>query len=85
MDFLGDTNDASAMDVVVFVREIIETNPKLRVSIITRLLDTFYRIRAARVCSRALWIIGEYCLSLSEVESGIATIKQCLGDLLHDS
>ncbi|KAL9247228.1 hypothetical protein vseg_020681 [Gypsophila vaccaria] len=81
MDFLGDTNIASAMDVVLFVREIIETNPKLRVSIITRLLDTFYQIRAARVCSCALWIIGEYCLSLSEVESGIATIKQCLGDL----
>ncbi|KAH9625345.1 hypothetical protein KSS87_022743 [Heliosperma pusillum] len=81
MDFLGDTNVASAMDVVVFVREIIETNPKLRVSIITRLLDTFYQIRAARVCSCALWIIGEYCLSLSEVESGIATVKQCLGDL----
>ncbi|PPD75441.1 hypothetical protein GOBAR_DD27621 [Gossypium barbadense] len=48
MDFLGDSNVASAIDVVVFVREIIETNPKLRVSIITRLLDTFYQIRAAR-------------------------------------
>ncbi|URE20520.1 hypothetical protein MUK42_11785 [Musa troglodytarum] len=81
MDFLGDTNVASAVDVALFVREIIETNPKLRVSIITRLLDTFYQIRAARVCSCALWIIGEYCLSLSEVESGITTIKQCLGDL----
>ncbi|KAL8133641.1 coatomer subunit beta-1-like [Apium graveolens] len=81
MDFLGDSNVASAMDVAVFVREIIETNPKLRVSIITRLLDTFYQIRAARVCSCALWIIGEYCLSLSEVESGLVTIKQCLGDL----
>ncbi|KAF4350944.1 hypothetical protein F8388_021651 [Cannabis sativa] len=81
MDFLGDTNVASALDVVVFVREIIETNPKLRVSIITRLLDTFYQIRASRVCAGALWIIGEYCLSLSEVESGIVTIKQCLGDL----
>ncbi|CAA0821260.1 Coatomer subunit beta-1 [Striga hermonthica] len=81
MDFLGDSNVASAVDVVVFVREIIETNPKLRVSIITRLLDTFYQIRAARVFSCALWIIGEYCLSLSEVESGIATIKQCLGEL----
>ncbi|CAI0438730.1 unnamed protein product [Linum tenue] len=81
MDFLGDSNVASAVDVVVFVREIIETNPKLRVSIITRLLDTFYQIRAARVCVCALWIIGEYCLSLSEVESGLATIKQCLGEL----
>ncbi|KAG6389144.1 hypothetical protein SASPL_150603 [Salvia splendens] len=81
MDFLGDNNIASAMDVVIFVREIIETNPKLRVSIVTRLLDTFYQIRAARVCSCALWIIGEYSLSLSEVESAISTIKQCLGDL----
>lgn len=81
MDFLGDSNVASAVDVAVFVREIIETNPKLRVSIITRLLDTFYQIRASRVCSCALWIIGEYCLSLSEVESGIATIKHCLGEL----
>ncbi|KAJ4848450.1 hypothetical protein Tsubulata_025896, partial [Turnera subulata] len=33
MDFLGDSNVASALDVVIFVREIIETNPKLRVSI----------------------------------------------------
>ncbi|CAN1220311.1 Coatomer subunit beta-1 [Linum perenne] len=81
MDFLGDSNIASAIDVVIFVREIIETNPKLRVSIVTRLLDTFYQIRAARVCSAALWIIGEYCSSLSEVESGLATIKQCLGEL----
>ncbi|VFQ60413.1 unnamed protein product [Cuscuta campestris] len=81
MDFLGDNNVASAIDVVVFVREIIETNQKLRVSVVTRLIDTFYQIRAARVYSCALWIIGEYCLSLSEIESGIATIKQCLGEL----
>ncbi|KAF3781577.1 Coatomer subunit beta-1 [Nymphaea thermarum] len=81
MDFLGDSNVSSAMDVILFVREIIETNPKLRVSIITRLLDTFYQIRSSRVCWCALWIIGEYCLSASEVENGIATIKQSLGDL----
>ncbi|XP_052136054.1 coatomer subunit beta-1 [Oryza glaberrima] len=81
MDFLGDTNVAAAVDVVLFVREIIETNPKLRVSMIQRLIDTFYQIRASRVCSCALWILGEYSLSLSEVESAISTIKQCLGDL----
>lgn len=81
MDFLGDSNTASAIDVVFFVREIIETNSRLRESIIARLLDTFYQIRASRVCTCALWIIGEYCLSPSEVEAGIATIKQSLGDL----
>ncbi|KAJ3681868.1 hypothetical protein LUZ60_014441 [Juncus effusus] len=81
MDFLGDSNVASAIDVVLFVREIIETNPKLRVSMIQRLNDTFYQIRASRVCSCALWILGEYSLSLTEVQTAISTIKQCLGEL----
>lgn len=81
MDFLGDSNVALALDVVFFVREITETNPKLRESIMFRLLDTFYQIRSSRVCSCALWIIGEYSVSLQEIESGIAVIKQSLGDM----
>ncbi|KAI3874120.1 hypothetical protein MKX03_029796 [Papaver bracteatum] len=72
MDFLGDSNVASAIDVVVFVCQIIETNPKLRDAIINRLLDTFYQIRAARVCSHALWIMGEY---LNEEGDGADTSK----------
>ncbi len=61
MDFLGDTNTASALDVVFFVREIMETNSKLRASILERLLDSYNQIRSSRVCSCTLWIIGEYC------------------------
>ena len=44
MDFLGDANTASALDVIFFVREIMETNAKLRQSILARLRDTFYHI-----------------------------------------
>jgi coatomer subunit beta len=33
------------------------------------------------VCTCALWIIGEYSLSLQEIEGGISVIKQSLGDL----
>ncbi|XP_051221207.1 coatomer subunit beta-2-like [Lolium perenne] len=82
MDFLGGTNAAAAVDVVLFVREIIATttDAKLRASMIRRLSDTFYRIRASRVCSIALSILGEYSLSLAEVERAISTIRQCLGD-----
>ena len=69
------------MDVAFFVREIVETNPKLREAIMARLLDTFYQIRASRVATCALWIIGEYCLSLSEVQQALATVRQSLGDL----
>ncbi|KAK8991765.1 hypothetical protein V6N11_062759 [Hibiscus sabdariffa] len=53
MDFLGDSNVASAC--------------------------SFYSSCAGLLC--ALWVIGEYCFSLSEVESALATIKQCLGEL----
>ena len=81
MDFLGDSNVASAIDVVCFVREIIETNSKLRESIMERLVDTFYQIRSSRVATCALWIIGEYSQSAREVEAGISVIKQSLGEL----
>ena len=44
MDFLGDSNIASALDVIFFVREILETNSKLRQGILERLRDTFYQV-----------------------------------------
>ena len=49
MDFLGDTSTASALDVIFFVREIVETNEKLRPAILARLLDSFTQIRSSRV------------------------------------
>eukprot|EP00976_Prorocentrum_cordatum_P000368 7297-Prorocentrum_minimum.AAC.5 len=81
MDFLGDSNTASALDVIFFVREIIETNVKLRESILQRLLDCFYQIRSSRVCACALWIIGEYSTDLTFVESSLSVLKASLGSL----
>ncbi|KAJ3680538.1 hypothetical protein LUZ60_016816 [Juncus effusus] len=81
MDFLSDSNVGSAIDVVLFIREIIQTNPKLRAGIIQRLSDSLYQIRASRVVSSCLWILGEYSLSLSEVETAVEAIKTCLGEL----
>ena len=44
-----------------------------------RLLDGFYQIRTARVCSCALWIIGEYCTSAPDIvsafEVGLAVLS----------
>jgi coatomer subunit beta len=81
MDFLGDSNTASALDVIFFVREIIETNEKLRESILQRLLDCFYQIRSSRVCACALWIIGEYSNDLPTIESSLAVLKASLGSV----
>lgn len=80
MDFVGDSNTASALDVVHFLREMAETNPTLRPVIVESLLDCFYQIRSSRVCTCALWIIGVYCEGDEAVLQGLATIKQALGE-----
>uniref|UniRef100_A0A061RS83 Coatomer subunit beta n=1 Tax=Tetraselmis sp. GSL018 TaxID=582737 RepID=A0A061RS83_9CHLO len=81
MDFMGDSNTASALDVVFFVREIVETNPKLRDEILQHLMNTFYQIRSSRVCTCALWIIGEYAAQKDHIGAAIDVIKSGLGPL----
>lgn len=81
MDFVSDSNTASALDVVYFIREITETNPKLHDTIIERLMDTFPSIRASRVAACALWILSEYCVSKEEIAGALEMIKKSLGPL----
>lgn len=38
-------------------------------------MNTFYQIRSSRVCTCALWIIGEYATSQEQVEAAIEVIK----------
>lgn len=81
MDFLSDPNAASALDVAYFIKEIVETNPKLHDAIVERLMDTFPAVRASRVAACALWIISEYCVSQEEVLAAVEMLKGCLGPL----
>eukprot|EP01024_Parvocaulis_polyphysoides_P045806 TRINITY_DN4294_c0_g3_i1.p1 TRINITY_DN4294_c0_g3~~TRINITY_DN4294_c0_g3_i1.p1 ORF type:complete len:950 (-),score=181.16 TRINITY_DN4294_c0_g3_i1:400-3249(-) len=81
MDFLGDSSAASALDVIFFVREIMETNPPLRDSILERLRDSILTIRTARVLSSAMWILGEYSVTESHVNEALDVLKESLGPL----
>ena len=58
MDFL---NTDGAMDVIVFVRAIVEQYPNLRESVLRKLLVNFGEMQTSAVLHVALWIIGEYC------------------------
>eukprot|EP00798_Chlamydomonas_sp_ICE-L_P027157 gene27157-2393_t len=78
MDFMGD-NSASALDVVFFVRDIMETHADLRSSILERLRDTFSQIQSPRVCCCALWILGEYSVTPEDMNAAMDVIKQSLG------
>jgi coatomer subunit beta len=64
MDFLGDSNNAAAVDVISFVREVVERFPDIRSGIVERLLSTFGDIKSGKVFRGALWIVGEYGTSM---------------------
>eukprot|EP00123_Amoebidium_parasiticum_P016118 comp23295_c0_seq1/m.38237 comp23295_c0_seq1/g.38237 ORF comp23295_c0_seq1/g.38237 comp23295_c0_seq1/m.38237 type:complete len:959 (-) comp23295_c0_seq1:25-2901(-) len=81
MDFLGDTNAASAGDVITSVREAMEMFPQLRPSIVGKLLETFDHIKAAKVYRTALWILGEYSSTISEIDQVMEQLRKSIGDL----
>lgn len=48
MEFLSDTNELAALDVLIFVREAIQRFEQLRPIIVTRLLEVFPTIKSVR-------------------------------------
>lgn len=70
LDYLGESSGASgigpssaptyAVDIVAFVREVLEKFPELRAEIMAKLLEIFTDIKSARVLRGVLWLIGEY-------------------------
>ncbi len=51
MDFLGDSNIPTAVEVITFVREVCETYPDMRASVLKKLLLSIKHITASSVSS----------------------------------
>lgn len=81
MEFLADAHVASAVDVALFVREIIEVHSQLRPSVVAKALELFGQISSARVLRICLWLLGEYCAGADEVAAAFTAIKGALGKL----
>nr|CAD7200639.1 unnamed protein product [Timema douglasi] len=81
IDFLSDTNELAATDVLVFVREAIQKFETLRPLIIERLLDAFPMIKSVTVHRAALWILGEYASSPEDIQSVMNQVRQTLGEI----
>ncbi|KAF8594736.1 putative coatomer complex beta chain [Ceratobasidium sp. AG-I] len=81
MEFLGDTNNPAAVDVVAFVREVVEKFPNLRGTITSRLTQTFSEIKSGKVFRGALWIVGEYCSKKDEIEGVYEELRKVLGEI----
>jgi coatomer subunit beta len=81
MEFLGDSSNPSAVDVISFVREVVEKFPDLRSSIVEKLLRTFGDIKSGKVFRGALWIVGEYCQGAEGVKEAMQQIRKVIGEV----
>ncbi|KAK7203016.1 adaptin N terminal region-domain-containing protein [Myxozyma melibiosi] len=81
MDFISEFNNASAVDVISFVKEVVEKFPALRESIVSRLVASLGDVRSGKVYRGALWIIGEYCASEADVRASWKKIRTSIGEI----
>jgi len=77
MDFLSSD---CGVQVIVFVREIIEQYPQLRPSILSKLINNLDEIGNTSAMCVCLWILGEYCESSDTVEASFDEITTLLGN-----
>ncbi|KAI8057845.1 adaptin N terminal region-domain-containing protein [Syncephalis plumigaleata] len=61
--------------------EVVEKFPALRAEILERLLDAFEELKSGKVFRGALWIVGEYSLTVDNLDVAWEKIKLCLGEL----
>lgn len=81
MDFIADFNNASAVDVINFVKEVVEKFPDLRKTILPRLVATLSEVRAGKVYRGIMWIIGEYSLEEKDIRDAWKRIRSSLGEI----
>lgn len=81
MEFLGDSNNLSAVDVIAFVREVVEKFPALRSDITSKLLESLTEVRSGKVFRGALWIIGEYCTDAKDIQHAFAQVRTSIGEI----
>ena len=81
MDFIADFNSTSAVDVISFVKEVVEKFPKLRQTIVERLVSTLSEVRAGKVYRGALWIVGEYSMEANDIRDAWKRIRASLGEI----
>ncbi|XP_055383058.1 coatomer subunit beta [Condylostylus longicornis] len=81
VEFLSDTNEAAAADVLVFVREAIQKFSSLRPLIIEKLIEAFPMIKSSKTHRAAFWILGEYIDSANQIQEFLNVLNSTLGEI----
>eukprot|EP00903_Cladosiphon_okamuranus_P009825 g9338.t1 len=78
MDFL---NGDGAMDVILFVRSIVEQYEGLRPSILSKLIFSLRDMVNGPVIAVAIWILGEYCEDADAITSAFSELREAVGPM----
>lgn len=77
MEFLGTD---SGLQVVIFVRAIMEQYPQLRAPLLSKLMTSMSDVTSNQVLCVSLWILGEYSESADTIEQAFDAIKEDAGE-----
>ena len=68
-------------DVLLYVREAVQRHPSLKNNLIQKLLAEFNSIKNANIFRSTVWILGEYCSSVDEIQGAMHAVSRSLGDV----
>ncbi|CAE7209062.1 unnamed protein product [Symbiodinium necroappetens] len=71
MDFLTESDQMTATEVVMFLRELIANYTEMRLPILQRLAECIADVSQSRVLRGCLWLFGEYCEDEALIENVI--------------
>ncbi|KAK0394991.1 hypothetical protein QR680_001049 [Steinernema hermaphroditum] len=81
MEFLSDSTESAALDVLDFLREAVHRLPGLRSVIIDQLHEVFPSICNANVFGRTTWLLGEFSDTPERMVKLFSLIKTAIGPL----
>ncbi|OAF71903.1 Beta-COP [Intoshia linei] len=90
VEFLSDMNPDTSLEVLGFVRELMEKIPQIKSYLIKLLLDALPDMLSSNVHSTAIWIIGEFVSEKQVILKAVEVIKNCIGtipildEFIHD-
>lgn len=80
MDFLGGGPETGSIQVILFVRAIVEQYPSLRESLLNKLIMNLDDITSSGVMCVSLWILGEYCTDTMLLKEAFDEVTNQLGN-----
>lgn len=77
MDYICEPG-ASSYDVILFIREVMQTQPHLRQDLLSKLIGFFPMITSPKVLRTVIWLFGVHCKTSEQIAHIVEQLKQAL-------